>query len=54
MLKTEADPLELVRADFAIQLEDDVANLPKVRLFDRTSDSLSTRSNSFSSLSIWK
>ena len=27
MLKTEADPLELIRADLAIQLEDDVAEL---------------------------
>jgi len=27
MLKTEADPLELIRDDLAIQLEDDVAEL---------------------------
>jgi len=27
MLKTEADPLELIRADLAIRLEDDVAEL---------------------------
>ena len=27
MLKTEADPLELMRADLAIQLEDDAAEL---------------------------
>ena len=44
MLKIEADPLELICADLVIHLEDKVA---KVRLFDRTSDSLSTRSNSF-------
>jgi hypothetical protein len=48
VLKTEADLLELVRADLAIQLEDDVAKLAKkVKLFDRTSGGTSTRSNGF-------
>ena len=54
MLKTEADLLELVRADLAIQLEDNVAKLAK---------SEATRSNvrrsldglkKLSSLPIWE
>ena len=37
MLKTEADLFELVRADLAIQLEDDVTKLAESELFDRDS-----------------
>jgi hypothetical protein len=47
MLKTEADLFEQVRADLAIQLEDDVTKLAESELFDRTSGNPSARSNSF-------
>ena len=47
MLKTEADLFEPVRADVAIQREDDVTKLAQSELFDRTSGNPSTRSNGF-------
>ena len=53
MLKTEADLLELVRADLAIQLEDDVAKLAKseaIRANVRSLDEV----KQLSSLLIWK
>ena len=53
MLKTEVDLLELVRADLAIQLEDDVAKLAKseaIRSNVRSLDEV----KQLSSLSIWK
>jgi DNA-binding TFAR19-related protein (PDSD5 family) len=53
MLKTEADLLELVRADLAMQLEDDLAKLAKseaIRSNVRSLDEV----KQLSSLPIWK
>jgi hypothetical protein len=52
MLKTEADLLELVRADLAIQLEDDVAKLAKSEAIRSNVRSLEVKQ--LSSLPIWK
>jgi hypothetical protein len=53
MLKTEADPLELIRADLAIQLEDDVAE-PAESEAIRSSIRQGLDEVKLSSLSIWK
>jgi hypothetical protein len=53
MLKTEADLLELVRADLAIRLKDDVAKLAKseaIRSNVRSLDEV----KQLSSLPIWR
>jgi hypothetical protein len=44
MLKTEADPLELIRADLAIQLEDDVAELAESEAIRSNRPTVSRRS----------
>jgi hypothetical protein len=54
MLKTEADPLELIRAYLAIQLEDDVAKPAESEAIrSRVREGLD-EVKQVSSLSIWK
>jgi hypothetical protein len=54
MLKTEADPLELIRADLAIQLEDDVAELAESEAIRSNVRQSLDEVKQLSSLSIWK
>jgi hypothetical protein len=54
MLKTEADPLELIRADLAIQLEDDVAELAESQAIRSNVRQSLDEVKQLSSLSIWK
>ena len=54
MLKTEADPLEIIRADLAIQLEDDVAALPESEDIRSSVRQGLDEVKQLSSLSIWK
>jgi hypothetical protein len=54
MLKTEADPLELIRADLAIQLEDDVAELAESDAIRSNVRQSLDEVKQLSSLSIWK
>jgi hypothetical protein len=54
MFKTEADPLELIRADLAIQLEDDVAELAESEAIRSNVRQSLDEVKQLSSLSIWK
>jgi len=54
MLKTEADPLELIRADLAIQLEDDAAELAESETIRSSVRQGLDEVKQLSSLSIWK
>ena len=54
MFKTEADPLELIRADLAIQLEDDVAELAESEAIRSNVRQSRDEVKQLSSLSIWK
>ena len=54
MLKTEADLLGLVRADLAIQLEDDVAKLAKSEAIRSNVRRSLDEVKKLSSLPIWK
>jgi hypothetical protein len=54
MLKTEADPLELIRADLAIQLEDDVAEPAESEAIRSNVRQSPHEVKQLSSLSIWK
>ena len=54
MLKTEADPLELIRADLAIQLEDDVAELAESEAIRSNVRQGPDEVKQLSSLSIWQ
>ena len=54
MLKTEAGPLELIRADLAIQLEDDVAELAEIEAIRSNVRQSLDEVKQPSSLSIWK
>ena len=54
MLKDEADPLEIIRADLAIQLEDDVAELAESEAIRSNVRQSLDEVKQLSSLSIWK
>ena len=54
MFKTEADPLELIRTDLAIQLEDDVAELAESEAIRSNVRQSLDEVKQLSSLSIWK
>jgi hypothetical protein len=54
MFKTEADPLELIRANLAIQLEDDVAELAESEAIRSNVRQSLDEVKQLSSLSIWK
>jgi hypothetical protein len=54
MLKTEADPLELVRADLAIQSEDDGTELAESEAIRSSVRQGLDEIKQLSSLSIWK
>jgi hypothetical protein len=54
MFKTEADPLALIRADLAIQLEDDVAELAESDAIRSNVRQSLDEVKQLSGLSIWK